>query len=129
MPQSDFDIRFSFKPNPKLKRDVKEESRRRAGLVAQRIQKEAKKNLSVNGNGKPSPAGTPPRKQGGDLQRSVVIRKLRDRKTSVGVFVLSRLRYGAVHEDGEEPYPKRPWLRPAYQKVTANLSSFFKNMI
>lgn len=81
------------------------------------LKKEIKKKLDSSG-GESSP-GQPPRKQSGDLQKSIQIDKsnINNKRTRIG----SDKDYAAALEGGTGSQAPRPYLRPAFRDNKAGV--------
>jgi len=98
------------------------------------VEREAKKSMKAGGAlgrvgprggyvREPSAPGTPPHVQRGALRAS--IGWARDGESRV---VGPTEKYGAAHEFGTRLLPKRPFMRPALQKVKSKFAALFRNL-
>lgn len=101
------------------------------------VQREAKSSLMKRGGRSvgprggdkrtPSPPGSPPHRQKGNLVGSVQISD----PTWKGTFLVgptTKAWYGRIHEFGGRKHPKRPFMRPALYKTKGRFPGLFKNL-
>lgn len=108
----------SVKPNKQAMRLITEQLENRMHRAGKRVERVAK--MSMRDGGTPhvrSNPGEPPRVETGNLKESVTTETERsDRmvETRIGTNVI----YGLFLELGTSKMAPRPWLRPAFDKVT-----------
>jgi HK97 gp10 family phage protein len=73
----------------------------------------------------PSEPGTPPHVRTGTLRRDIKVLKLR--KTVVVRMGLSGW-YGIVHEFGGKFHPPRPFIRPAFDRISERYPDLFRDL-
>lgn len=90
------------------------------------VEREAKESMQTGGGraGKPSPSGTPPNVQTGNLRASIRNARLPNGNYVVGPTLTAP--YGKFHEFGTRHHPPRPFMRPALLKVRTKFPAFFK---
>lgn len=106
----------------KVRKRIRRNAREAVKSASVVLQRQIKRELSRRGPGKPSPPGTPPALQTGQLRQSVQIdfSGLSDRKkphalVGPGAF------YGKYHEFGTKMHPKRQFVGPGEKKVEGRL--------
>ncbi len=109
---------------------AKKEAQKRLIAMGESIATDARTSM-VLGHGKPSRPGTPPHIQTGELKNSIGVRK------EDGVVYVATKRpegwsgfwYPPVHEFGLGKFPRRPFLRPAFNRALARLADSFKDLL
>lgn len=97
--------------------------------AAVRIQAEAKRLLSKRGPGPPSPPGQPPALQTGQLRQSVQVDLSGLSRRNPIARVGPGVPYAAVHEFGGTRHPKRPYMKPAADKVQSKLGDVIRTRL
>jgi len=77
----------------------------------------------------PSAPGTPPHVQLGALRASITHATTHRGETNAPVEIVGpTAKYGAVHEFGSRTHPKRPFMRPALQRIAPQIKRLFARM-
>ena len=109
---------------------AKKEAQKRLRTVAGKIAQDARSSM-VPGHGKPSRPGTPPHIQRGELKRSIKV--IQDEESVVVTTARpdgwSGFWYPPVHEFGLGKFPRRAFLRPAFNRAMARLADSFKDLL
>lgn len=122
----------------KVKKTVAKANYQNLGHAARSIRTIARRSIRDAPEGKPSPAGKPPRtradKSGKKRLRNAILYDL----VSDVEAVIGPARHliglaGAAHEDGGtfrgEDYPARPFMRPALEKAKSQIPKHWSNSV
>ena len=96
--------------------------------AASMVEREAKISMKRGGGkkGTPSPAGDPPNVQSGVLRGSIKTEKSTTGIWRIGPTLIAW--YGKIHEFGGRHHPRRPFMRPALERVRKFFPQLFKNL-